>query len=224
MPEEARARLSRSGLVSAEADLAVGARARLRALDQLQALDRGAQQKREEAQAGVLRAQLQQLLLGVGSELDGGGHAVGVQLVKLALRQALVGGLLDQLLVEPMGGARGLRVGVLVLLEEELDDPGRVGEIVLTLDQAEGPLTASVDVEPPVAHPLEHLLDVARAPDRLELLIGKPDDAELPLRRAGPGAQALLDHSPVAILEDVQGNALRWQRHDPEREQRKASG
>ena len=54
---------------SAEAHLAVGACAGLGAVDQLRALDRGAEQTREQAQAGVLGAQLDQLLLGVRAEL-----------------------------------------------------------------------------------------------------------------------------------------------------------
>ena len=105
---------------------------------------------------------------------------------------------------------------------EELDHAGRVGEVVLALDQAEGPRAAGEDVQPPVLHALEHLLDLARAADRLELLVGEPHDPELPLGRSELGLQALLDHPAVAVLEDVQRHALAGQRHDPQREQRKA--
>ena len=105
-----------------------------------------------------------------------------------------------------------------MLVGEELDGAGRVGEVVLTLDQPEGPRAADEDVHAPVLHPLEDLGDLARAADLLELVVGEPEDAEL----ARVLIQAVLDHLAVAVLEDVQGDALAGQRDDPEREQREA--
>ena len=57
-----------------------------------------------------------------------------------------------------------------------------------------------------------------RAAHGLELVLGEPHDAELAI-----GAQALLDHLAVAVLEDVQGHALGGQRHHSQGEQRELS-
>ena len=117
---------------------------------------------------------------------------------------------------------RGVRVGLLVGLVEQLDQAGRVGQVVLALEQPERPRPAREDVQPPVVHALEHLVDLARAADRLELLLRQPEDAELALDRARLGGEAALDHHSVAILEDVQRHALAGQRDDSQREQREA--
>ena len=77
------------------------------------------------------------------------------------------------------------------------------------------------DVQPPVRQSLQDLLDLARAADLLELIVGEPHDAELALRGAWLGVQDVLDHLAVAVLEDVQRHALRRQRDDSERKERK---
>ena len=83
---------------SAEVDLAVRARASLRALDEVQPLDRGAEQPRDEPQARVLRAQVEQALLGVEPEVDRRRHLVGASSSASSLGVGLVvGRLLDEL-------------------------------------------------------------------------------------------------------------------------------
>ena len=105
---------------------------------------------------------------------------------------------------------------VLVAVGEELDDAGRVGELVLARLDPERPRAAGDEVEPPVGHPLEHLGDLARAADRPQPVVGEPDDPELRLL-----LQAARDHRLVALLEDVQRDQLARQGDEPEREQRK---
>ena len=107
--------------------------------------------------------------------------------------------------------------GSVVVLVEELDDARRVGEVLLALEQPEGAGAAREDVHAAVLHALEDLVDRTGAADRLELVLGHPDDPELALL-----SQAVLDHRAVAILEDVQRHALGRQRDDPQREERKA--
>src|SRR5215210_4634020 len=70
---------ARDGAVSSarEVDLAVRARAGLRALDEVQPPHRGAEQPRDELHPRRLRADVEQALLGVEAELDGRGHLVG---------------------------------------------------------------------------------------------------------------------------------------------------
>ena len=80
----------------AEANLAVRRSAHLRAVDQLEPLDRGAQQQREQAQPGGLGAQLEQLLLGLLRELDGRCHLVGAHRVELVFVELAVGRLLER--------------------------------------------------------------------------------------------------------------------------------
>jgi hypothetical protein len=110
-----------------------------------------------------------------------------------------------------------------VSLSEELDHAGRVGQIVLALEQRERLLSTGEDVQAAVGQSLQYLLDLARAARRLEFLIGQPEDAERALERPRLGLEAALDHAAIAILEDVQRHALAGQRHDPQREQRKAT-
>src|SRR3954471_5267874 len=62
---------------SVEADLAVGLRPRLRALDEVQAAHRAAQEAQQQLQAGLLGPQLEQALLGVEPELHGRRHLIG---------------------------------------------------------------------------------------------------------------------------------------------------
>ncbi len=181
-----------------------------------------AEQQREQAQAGVLGAQLEQLLLGLRPELDGGRHPVGVELLELVLARAP-----GRWPARPARGRararlRGLLVGLLGLIAEELDDAGRVGEVVLALEQPERARAADEDVQAAVLHALEHLLDLACAADRLELLVGGATRC-----RTGASVSRLACRQrsiimPVAILEDVQRHALAGQRDDAQREQRKA--
>ena len=117
-----------------------------------------------------------------------------------------------------MGRVGGAGVGRLVLVDEELDGAGRVGQIVLLGDDPERPRAAREDVHAPVVHALEHLGDLHRAADRPLPVVAGPDDSEL---RAA--LEALPDHRAVALLEDVQGNDLVGQGHDAEGEQREVA-
>ena len=63
-------------------------------------------------------------------------------------------------------------VGRLLCVGEKFDGSRRIRELVLALQQAEGPGAAREDVHAAVIHALEHALDLARAAHRLELLIG----------------------------------------------------
>ena len=65
------------------------------------------------------------------------------------------------------------------------------------------PRAARDEVEPAVGHPLEHLGDLARAPDRPQPVVGHPDDPELALLLEHAG-----HHRLVALLEDVQRDQL----------------
>ena len=94
----------------AEADLAVGARPRLRALDEVQPLDRGAEQAGDEAHARVLGAQVEQALLGVEAEVDRRRHRVGGLVGELVGIGLVVGRLDDELGVGGAGGLGGARV------------------------------------------------------------------------------------------------------------------
>ncbi len=125
---------------------------------------------RQQPQARVLRAQLEQLLLGLDVELDGRGHAVGVHGLQLRRLDLAVGRFADQLPVELVRGARRLRVALLHVLVHALDHARRIGELVLALEQPERARAAREDVQATVVHSLEHVLDLARATDRLELL------------------------------------------------------
>ena len=63
------------------------------------------------------------------------------------------------------------------------------------------------------------LRDLHRAADRRgSPSVAGPDDPELAL-----GLQALADHRPVALLEDVQRHDLAGQRDEPEREEREVA-
>ena len=83
------------------------------------------------------------------------------------------------------------------------------------VDDPERARAAREDVHAPVVHALEHLGDLHRAADRAHALVARPDDAEL---RAA--LQALADHRPIALLEDVQRDELVGECDDAEREER----
>ena len=119
-----------------------------------------------EREARGLRAQVEQALLGVEAEVDGGRHLVGRHPADLVRVRRVVGRLLDQLRVGGVRRLGGLGVGGLLLVDEELDGPGRVGELVLAGLDAERARAARDEVQAPVGHPLEHLGDHARAADR----------------------------------------------------------
>ncbi len=123
-------------------------------------------------------------------------------------------GLLDKLAVQVVRLAPGLLVGVLLALGDELDNAGRIGKVVLALEQAKYARAAHEDRDAPVVLALEHALDLTGAADRLELVVCEPHDPELAL-----AVEALLDHRAVALLEDVQRHALGRQRDDPQRKQ-----
>jgi hypothetical protein len=112
--------------------------------------------------------------------------------------------------------ARGLVVGRLPAVGQELDDAGRVGELLLALLDPEHPRPARDQVQPPVGHPLEHLGDLARAAHRPEPVVGDPDDPELALL-----LEDASHHRLVALLEDVERHELGRQCDEAEREQRK---
>ena len=91
------------------------------------------------------------------------------------------------------------------------------------IDIVEKPRAARDDVQATVLEAVEDVLDLTRAADRLELVLGEPHDPELPLAGALGRLQAVLDHAEVAILEDVQRDALARQSDDPEGEQWEAA-
>ena len=86
-----------------------------------------------------LRAQVEQALLGVEPELDRRRHLVGRHRLDLAGLGRAVGRLLDEVGVGDVRARGGLRVDVLVAVVEELDDPGRVRQLVLARLDPERP-------------------------------------------------------------------------------------
>ena len=106
---------------------------------------------------------------------------------------------------------------LLVLVLEQLDVAGRIGEVLDPAQQPERLGAPHEHVHAPVVELLQHLLDARRAADLAQAVVDEPDDAELGLE-----LQALADHRPVALLEDVQRHRLLRQQHEPEREQREA--
>ena len=130
----------------------------------------------------------------------------------------VVGRLLDQLGVGGVRRRRGLRGDRGVLVDEELDRPGRVGEVVLARVDAERARPARDEVEAAVGHPLEHLGDLAGAADVAQPVVGDPHDPELALL-----LEHARDHRLVALLEDVQRDQLGRERHQSQREQRKVA-
>src|SRR5919198_2071612 len=199
----------------AEAHLAVRAGAVLGSLDEVQPLGGGAEQARDQPQAGVLGAEVEQALLGLEAELDSGRHLVGAHPGELLLVRAPVGGALHELRV---GRARLVgRGGVerLGAIGQELDLASGVGQVLVALDEAERARAAGDDVHAAVLGLLEHFGDFACAADRAQALVGEPDDPEL-----APGLQALADHRLVAVLEDVQGDELGRERDDAQGEER----
>ena len=115
-----------------------------------------------------------------------------------------------------MGGLGRRGVGLLGLVVEPLDSAGRVGPVVVGLDQPEGARPAREDVHAPVLVALEHLGDLARAADLAQAILRGPDDPEL-----RSGVEALGHHRAIARLEDVQWHGLGRERDDPQREERK---
>ena len=203
---------------SAEADLAVGARPRLGALDEVQPLRRREEQAGDEPQPRVLRAQVEQALLGVEAEVDRRGHRVGVLGGELGGVGLVVGGPDDELGVRGAGGDAGAGVGLLGLVLEELDGRARVGLVGLALDDPKRPRAPRQDVQAPVVHALEDLGDLAGAADVAQRALGGPDDPELRV-----ALQQLLEHRLVARLEDVQRDELVGQRDERQREQREVA-
>ena len=142
-------------LASAEAHLPVRARPRLRALDEVKPLGRRAEEARDQPQAGVLGAQVEQPLLGVEAEVHGRGHLVGGHRVELVVLERAVGRLPDELAVGGVRRLGGRLVGRLVLVGQQLHRARRVGEVVALVDDAKRPRPAREDVQPPVLHALE---------------------------------------------------------------------
>ena len=121
-----------------------------------------------------LGAQVEQALLGLEPELDGRRHLVGRHRADLVGVRRAVGRLLDELGVDRVRLGRGVGVGLLLAVVEELDDAGRIGELLLARLDPEHARAARDEVEPAVGHPLEHLGDLARAADRPQPVVGRP--------------------------------------------------
>jgi hypothetical protein len=117
-----------------------------------------------------------------------------------------------------VGGVLRPGVGALGLVGQELDGAGRIGAVVLLVDDPERARAAREDVHAPVVRALEDLRDLHRATHRAHALLARPDDAEL---RAA--LQALADHRAVALLEDVQRHHLVRERDDAQREEREVA-
>jgi hypothetical protein len=117
-----------------------------------------------------------------------------------------------------VGGGGARLVALLLLVGEELDGAGGVGEVVVLGDHPQRARAAGEDVQAPVVHALEHLGDLHRAADRPQPVLGGPHDPELAL-----ALQALADHRQVARLEDVQRHELVGQRYEAQREQREVA-
>ena len=100
-------------------------------------------------------------------------------------------------------GTRPFRV-----IERQEDLPYPAGEIEFLSDEPEEP-----DPEA-----LEDVLDLAGAADRLRAGLGQPDDAELAVV-----LEQLVEHDPVALLEDVQRHELVGERDEGEGKQRKVT-
>ena len=98
---------------------------------------------------------------------------------------------------------RELGIERLVAVLDELDHAGRVGQVPLALDDPERPRAAGEEVHPAVVHALEHPVDLARAADLPQAVVGEPHDPELALL-----AEALVHHRLVALLEDVERDQL----------------
>src|SRR5215210_800583 len=196
--------------------MAVSARLLGNAGGGLDPLQRLGEQALELLQAGRLRTQLEQCLLGGRRDLERRGHAVGAEPGERLGFRARVRDPLDEVRI---AGAR-TRERVLVdrgIVVEQLDVARGVGEVADAALEPEWGGSFYEDVEAAVLEPLEHLGDARRAADVLQRVLCEPYDPELALL-----LEALPDHQLVALLEDVERNHLARQQHKAEGKQRKA--
>ena len=168
---------------SAEAHLAVRARARLGALDELQRLIAARNRSASSRRRAFSERSSSSSCLASAPNSTVAAIRVGVHLRQLLRRSSCWSVACSTSSRVQLARARArLRAsGSSSVLVEELDHPRRVGQVVLALEQAEGPGATREDVHAAVLHALEHLLDRARAADRLQLLVGEPHDPELAL-------------------------------------------
>ena len=76
--------------------------------------------EREQAQARVLGAELEQFLLGLDRELDRRGHLVGVEALELRRLELAIGRLAHELAIELSRGRRRAGVARLGIVVQEL--------------------------------------------------------------------------------------------------------
>jgi len=110
---------------------------------------------------------------------------------------------MDQLGVGVVCGADQFLVCGSGIVGEELDDPCRIGEVALALDDANRPRAACQQVDAAIVELLDDPFDATGAADVIQTIVGHPDDAELAVV-----GKAFLDHRLEALLEDVQRHEL----------------
>ena len=118
-------------------------------------------------------------------EVDGGRHLVGGQRRELVGVGLVVGGLRHELAVGLVRGGPRLGVGALGLVGQELDGAGRIGEVVVLVDDPERSRAAREDVHAPVVHALEDLGDLHRAAHGAQALVVAPTRSRTPSRAPG---------------------------------------
>ena len=195
---------------------AVGARPRLGAVDEVQALDRGAEQPRDQPQPGVLRAQVEQSLLGVEPEVDGRRHRVRAHLGELVGLGLAVGGALDEIAVGLVRGrrkARGRppRRGRRRTRRRPPDRRGGLG--------ARAPGTAACPRASRFMRP-SSICSSTCSISHAQPISRSPSSASHRIPNSRSSSDALVHHRLVALLEDVQRDQLVGERDEPEREQR----
>ena len=200
-----------------QSHLAVGPRPLSCALDVIEALHRRCAELSEQPQTVLFGAKLKQLLLCLWDELDRRGHRVGVKLLEDRFRRARVGRPCDNLGVAAACVREHVLVDICRRVGEELDRAGGIGHVVDPAQELERSRALDDDVHSAVLSALEQLRDDRRAANFPEAVIGKPDDTEL-----GLIVEAIVDHPPVALLEDVQWQQLMREKDDAERKERKA--
>ena len=182
-------------------------------------VDEGAEGGRQHVHALGLGAQLEQVLLGVGRQLDPGGDPVGVHRLELGLLGRLAADALDEL-GERLAGLRGWR-GLIVRARRSADSTGSTSPAGYSVASKR---SSTRNGRSPVTM-------MFRRPSS-KRSVTSVTRASQPIRRAPPSSsrktipngssslEAAGDHPLVALLEDVQRQQLARQQHQRKLEDR----
>ena len=184
-------------------------------------LMRGAEQPRDQPQARVLRAQVEQPLLGVEPEVDGRRHLVGAssRASSLGVGRA-VGRLLDELgvgVVRAASAARRRAASSRSLEELDRRRPGRGGRPARSTMRNGRVPRVRMFIRPSSMRSSTSVISHAQ-PIGAQPVVGQPDDPELALRARGTRRS-----SSCSAPRRCAAGRPRRQRDEPEREEREVA-